>query len=223
MEKATSVPKKTKAAEKLDEKIFSAYMEYVLTHGKEPASVFQFTKELGVKEADFYQHFASFQAVESALWQDFHHETVQKITTEKVYKDYAAREKMLAYYFTLIEVLKQRRSYVMYSWQGVKKTDLSPRFLKHFKQSFHEFVNQLIGEASTTEEVMERPYISSRYADGIWIQFLFVLNFWVKDDSKGFERTDAAIEKAVNLSFDLMGKSTLDTMFDFVKFIYQNR
>jgi len=55
------------------------------------------------------------------------------------------------------------------------------------------------------------------------LQFLFVLNFWLNDDSAQFEKTDAAIEKAVHLSFDLMGKGPLDTMVDFAKFLYQNK
>jgi hypothetical protein len=52
---------------------------------------------------------------------------------------------------------------------------------------------------------------------------LFILNFWVKDPSQQFEQTDVAIEKAVNTSFDLIGKTPLDTIFDFAKFLFQNR
>jgi len=55
------------------------------------------------------------------------------------------------------------------------------------------------------------------------LQLLFVIGFWIKDDSIAFEKTDAAIEKAVNLSFDLMGKGPLDAMLDFGKFLYQNK
>ena len=50
-----------------------------------------------------------------------------------------------------------------------------------------------------------------------------VLDFWVKDKSKGFEQTDAMIEKSVNTSFDLIASSALDTVLDFAKFMYQNR
>ena len=40
--------------------------------------------------------------------------------------------------------------------------------------------------------------------------------------SKSFEKTDAAIEKSVNLIMELMGKSALDSMFDLGKFLFQN-
>jgi hypothetical protein len=53
-----------------------------------------------------------------------------------------------------------------------------------------------------------------------------VLFWWfyvLKDDSKDFEKTDAAIEKSVQLSFELIGKGVLDVAIDFGKFLFQNR
>ena len=47
--------------------------------------------------------------------------------------------------------------------------------------------------------------------------------FWKEDNSPGFEKTDAAIEKSVNLAFDLIGKGAVDSAIDFAKFMYQNK
>ncbi len=52
---------------------------------------------------------------------------------------------------------------------------------------------------------------------------LWLLDFWVKDTSKGFESTDTAIEKAVNTAFELIGTTVVDSVVDLAKFIYQNR
>ncbi|MEJ7665766.1 MAG: hypothetical protein WKG07_42725 [Hymenobacter sp.] len=49
-------------------------------------------------------------------------------------------------------------------------------------------------------------------------QLQFILLFFVRDQSVNFERTDAAVEKAVTLSFDLVGRNTLDSAFDFGRF-----
>jgi hypothetical protein len=54
-----------------------------------------------------------------------------------------------------------------------------------------------------------------------WIQIGFLLMFWKADNSRAFEQTDAAIEKSVNLAFDLIGKGAVDTAFDFAKFLFQ--
>ena len=65
--------------------------------------------------------------------------------------------------------------------------------------------------------------MDDKYADGLWVNFVFIINFWLKDNSKGFEKTDEAIERSVNLAFDLMGKSALDAALDFGKFLFQNK
>jgi len=35
------------------------------------------------------------------------------------------------------------------------------------------------------------------FAEGAWMQFLFILKFWIDNNSKGFEKTDIIIEKSV--------------------------
>ena len=109
------------------------------------------------------------------------------------------------------------------SLKNLKKTDLSPKFLTSFKSEFKTYIDNLVAEGLETEEIVKRPIITDRYYDGLWLQLMFVINFWIKDDSTNFEKTDAAIEKSVNLSFELMGKGPLDMMVDFAKFLYQNR
>ncbi|HEY9116898.1 MAG TPA: TetR family transcriptional regulator C-terminal domain-containing protein, partial [Roseivirga sp.] len=91
------------------------------------------------------------------------------------------------------------------------------------KKGFKSWVAELLLEGEETEEIENRPLIGKRYDEALWLQFLFVVGFWVKDDTKGFEKTDAAIEKSVNLAFDLMGRGPLDAMLDFGKFLFQNR
>jgi len=207
----------------LDTKIKEAFIDSVLEHGQEPASIYKFTKDLKVKEADFYDHFNSFKALQKHIWSDFLKKTIDDLHAEEAFAEYSSREKLLALYFTLIEVLKEKRSYVMMDLQKMRKGDLNPVFLEDFKKRFYEFVDEIVVQGKDTDEIVDRPVIGNHYSDGLWIQTLFILQFWVNDDSKGFEKTDAAIEKAVNLAYDLMGKSPLDSMVDFGKFIFQNR
>jgi hypothetical protein len=56
----------------------------------------------------------------------------------------------------------------------------------------------------------------------LWIQFGFVLNFWINDNSAGFEKTDEAIEKGVNVTFDLFQRSPIDNLFEYGKFLAKN-
>ena len=223
MEKTVKTTKKSGSGADKWAAIIKAYMEYVLTEGHAPASVFLFTKENKWKEDVFYQHFASFKALEKVIWLSFFEETVEKLHQEELYQGYSSREKMLAFYYTFIEVLKQQRSYVIMVLGQWKKSELVPPFLKSLKTAYIQYAHDVLNEGMASEEVVDRPYITKRYADGLWVQLLFILKFWVDDESTAFERTDTAIEKAVNFAFDLMGKSLLDSAIDFAKFLYQSR
>ena len=150
-------------------------------------------------------------------------ETIENLNAEESFLEYSSREKLLALYFTLIEVLKVNRSYAMMDLQKMKKGDMKPSFLEAFKMKFHKFVDEILLQGKETEEIIDRPIIGDRYAEGLWVQTLFILQFWAYDESKDFEKTDAAIEKAVNVAYDLMGKSPRESMFDFAKFLFQNR
>ncbi|MDN4164228.1 TetR family transcriptional regulator C-terminal domain-containing protein [Cytophagales bacterium LB-30] len=200
-----------------------AYKTYVLTKGHAPVSVYQFCQEQGTEEADFYQYFSHFDAVEQSIWKAYVQETVQVLEADSAYAEYSGREKLLSFYYTLIEVLKKNRSFVLYSLKDVRKTDLHPTVLREARKHFLLFLSTLLGEAQAKEEVVSRPLIGEKYADALWVQFRFILDFWKNDSSAQFEKTDQAIEKSVNVSFDLMGKSALDGLFDLAKFLYQNR
>jgi hypothetical protein len=41
----------------------------------------------------------------------------------------------------------------------------------------------------------------------------------VNDSSAGFEKTDEAIEKGVNVTFDLFQRSPIDNLFEYGKFL----
>jgi hypothetical protein len=85
-----------------------------------------------------------------------------------------------------------------------------------------DFAKDIIQEGLAGNELEERKFLSDRYHEAVWLNTLFILKFWIEDKSQGFEKTDAAIEKSVNLMIELMGKSALDSMLDLGKFLFQN-
>jgi hypothetical protein len=209
------------------EKIRQAYTEFVLDNGKEPESVYTFCKKLKIKEEDFYNEYSSFPQIESEIWKVLFIEARASAEREEVYQNYSVREKLLAFLFTWIETLKKNRSYILKSYEGFEKPIYTKRNVQlvDFKASFYDYVNELLMEARETREVEQRPIpqLMQRYPDLFWAKTLFILDFWIKDTSKSFEKTDTMIEKAVNTAFDLLGRSPLDSLFDLGKFIFQNR
>ena len=199
--------------------ILEGFKNHVLEHGDLPKSVFKFAKDLKMKEEDFYTYFTSFEAIKSTILVDIFEETLADISKQGVFEGYSAREK-----FTWIEVLKKNRSYLLSLYESKAKSFVSlPKESAEFKEKFKAFANEIILEGKETEEIATRPVISDRYDEALWIQVGFVFRYWLDDRSPRFEKTDAAIEKSVNLGFDLMGKSALDSFLDFAKFMYQSK
>lgn len=61
------------------------------------------------------------------------------------------------------------------------------------------------------------------FSEGAWIQFLFILKFWMDDSSKGFEKTDVLIEKSVNTVVDLLDTKPLESLLDLGKFLWKEK
>ncbi|MCU0419913.1 MAG: TetR family transcriptional regulator C-terminal domain-containing protein [Cyclobacteriaceae bacterium] len=204
------------------EGIRSAYRKYVLTHGKQPASVFVFCEELGMTEEEFYAQFGSFEALEKAIWTEYVTTVRERLLADENYAAFSAREKILSFYFTLAELLKADRSFVLLQLKAWKNPAQLPVFLKGFKGVFDEWINGVITQGIQNGEVAKRPLLDQRYDGLFWLHLMFILQFWSHDESANFEKTDAAIEKSVNLAFDLIGKGILDNALDFGKFLYQS-
>lgn len=213
--------KSKKAAAITAEKIREAYVEYLLTKGKRPATVFKFCKDTGFSEDAFYAEFGSFAGIEKEIWKGFAQLTIGRLQADQHAEGFNAREKILAFYFTLAEVLRAERSLVLFQLKDWKVPGLPPVFIKSFKSIFDPWIEAVLDEGKKSGEIAKRPYLDKKYGSLLWLHLHFILRFWSQDDSAGFEKTDAAIEKSVNLAFDLIGKGIIDNALDFGKFLYQ--
>lgn len=207
------------AAREAREKFFSAFKEYYLENGKRPPYAYQFIRSAGLDEGVFYEQFSSIKVLEQELWLDYLGRTMMVLYQDEVYQNYSVREKLLSFYFTLLEVLKSDRSFVSVALEDINPLRLTPDFLKSFKEEYSAYISGLLMEGGDTEEVAQRPFFSERYAGLHWYQLVFLLTYWSSDESKGFQNSDEAVEKAVNLGFDLMGRNVFDSAVDFGRFL----
>jgi AcrR family transcriptional regulator len=221
MDTATAKKKEKKDYRNL---ILDGFVAHLLEHGAEPASIFKFAKDIKIKEEEFYQYFTSFEGVKSAVWVAIFENTLANVEGQDVYKEYSVREKFLSFLFTWVEELKKNRSYLLSLYQDKSTTFKKlPGDTSDFKEKFSDFATDLVMEGKETQEIAARPFITEKYDEALWMQVGFVFRYWIDDTSPRFEKTDAAIEKSVNLAFDLMGKSALDSFLDFAKFLSQNK
>lgn len=204
------------------ESIQKAYIDHVLTEGAEPKSVYIFAKKQKMTEAEFYNYFGSFQALEQNIWADVAQKTITEIKAQEVWPEYSAREKALSYFYAFFELLKQQRSFAVYSVKKQPRMLSTPPVFADLRTIFENFCNEILNEGLESGELSDRKFFSKRYKDALWVQFGFVLHFWINDSSAGFEKTDEAIEKGVNVTFDLFQRSPIDNLFEYGKFLAKN-
>ncbi len=204
------------------EKIQKSYIDYVLTNGEPPKSVYNFAKELKITEADFYKIYGSFEAIEKAVWEDLTIATIITIREQEVWPQYTSREKMLSFFYSYMELLKTKRSFIIYTLKKHPTKITTPNVLSGARSVFESFAEDIINEGLDSGELADRKLFSKKYKDALWIQFAFIINFWMDDDSAGFEKTDEAIEKGINVTFDLFQRSPIDNLFEYGKFLTRN-
>jgi hypothetical protein len=202
--------------------IKSGYIDYVLTHDEKPKSVYSFVKTLDISEGEFYGFYASFESIEKSIWVDLTVETIDTLQQQEVWSQYSSRDRMLAFFYSLVEVLKKQRSFIIYSLSKYKGRFATPEILSGVRPIFENFASEIINEGLETGELEDRKFFSKRYKDALWLQLGFILNFWMKDNSAAFEKTDEAIEKGINVTFDLFQRSPIDNLFEYGKFLSRN-
>lgn len=202
--------------------IQNAYIDYVLTHNSKPASVYVFAQNNAIAEEEFYKYYGSFDGIETDVWKQLFEKSITEVKIQEVWSQYNAREKALSFFYTFFELLKSKRSFVNYSIQHFSKTLGTPQTLKDAKELFEPFSIQIIQEGLESKELADRKFISDKYKNALWLQLMFILKFWQKDNSAGFEKTDEAIEKGVNVTFDLFQLTPIDNIFEYGKFLTKN-
>lgn len=206
-----------------DDQIISLYMNNVLEKNEAPKNVYLFCKDNNLVEADFYSFFNSLDAVKEAIWIKFFENTINTLHVDANYGGYENRNKLLSLYFTFFEILTLNRTYVYYALKDNKEGLRNLQQLKELRNQFKDYIVNMM-KSEEAEKLKKLAKIAQPvFSEGAWIQFLFILKFWVEDTSKGFEKTDIMIEKAVKATFDILDTTPLESLFDLGKFIWKER
>lgn len=206
-----------------DDQIISLYMNNILEKSEAPKNVYLFCKENNLEEADFYSFFNSLDAVREAIWIKFFENTISTLHADANYAGYENRNKLLSLYFTFFEILTLNRTYVYYALKDNKEGLRNLQQLKELRNQFKDYIVNMM-KSEEPEKLKKLAKIAQPvFSEGAWLQFLFILKFWVEDTSKGFEKTDIMIEKAVKATFDILDTTPLESLFDLGKFIWKER
>ncbi|MDR5590882.1 TetR family transcriptional regulator C-terminal domain-containing protein [Christiangramia sp. SM2212] len=205
------------------DKIIAIYMDYVLENEKTPKSVYKFAKDNEMTEQDFYQYFGSFDGLRKTIWDKFFENSLQVMQKSKEYAGFSNREKLLTFFYTFFEVLTANRSYVLYTLKEHEMPIKNLEQLKTLRKRMKNYAKDLIQEGNKDKNLKLFKQNEMVFSEGVWVQFLFLLKFWMDDNSAAFESTDVAIEKSVNTVFDLFDNTPLERVVDFGKFLWKER
>ncbi len=92
--------------------------------------------------------------------------------------------------------------------------------LKQLRTAVKAYAEELIEEGNEDKSRFSRNAVPL-FAEATWVQLLFVLKFWIEDDSPAFEKTDALIEKSVRAAFEVFDNTSIDTLVDLGKFLWK--
>ena len=201
--------------------IVSEYVKYCLKSGHAPANVFLFCETLNLTESEFYNHFSSLEKLEEYVLVSRWETIAANFAADEQFASYSITEKMLTLHFAFIESVREIRSYLLWKYQDWKNPMDQIKGLMGLRSAFQATVSPLLDAASISGEVPDRKVISKLNVEALGMNLAFVLHFWLKDDSADFERTDACIEKSVQLTMDFVGRNAVDKLFDLGKFLFQ--
>ncbi len=199
--------------------VIGRYIHIILETGHPPASVYSFAKELEVSEREFFEHFASFDALEANIWKRTVTDTIHAIEHSEEWGGFSTQQKLLTFYYALCDRILDQRSFFLARFPRLPKGEKPHQSLCGMRHAFTEFAERILNDGRESGEVACRGSLTKAYPLGLFGHLLSVIEFNLEDTSQGFERTDAYIEKSVRLAFDVIGTQAVDSAFDLFRFL----
>ncbi|MEQ8904327.1 hypothetical protein [Ekhidna sp.] len=199
--------------------IQKGFQDYVLEEGKTPETVRIFTKYLKISDEDFFKHYGSLKNIEASIWDDYYHKTLKVVLNDPDFEEMNSREKHLSFLYTILEIIKPDRSFILYKLENKKPHELPSELI----QTQKIITQSEIHWAKTFEFLPEKAQKSSQsaYKKVLWSHTIAMILFWVRDDSGDAKDTDAFIEKSTRTAFDVGELPALDSIIDLSKFFLQ--
>ena len=209
-----------KKSETTPQEIISIFTQSVLENESFPKSVYRFCKDNKLSETDFYAHYASIDNLKQAVWLAFYDNTYGLLHKNSDYHALSRRDRLLTFFYTFFEVLLLNRSYILFVHASEENKMNKLSQLKQLRTAVKTFASELIEEGNETKSRLAQNPVPL-FSEATWAQLLLLVNYWLNDTSKGFEKTDALIEKSVTVAFEVFDNTRLNAFLDLGKFLWK--
>ena len=205
-----------------EEKIFELYGDYLLNYGERPKNIYRFAKENKFEEIDFYNHFSSFEQIEKLMLVNLFNKSVELAAEVNNSDEVISKEKVLNVYFIFFENMTMNRSLVLM----ILGNDQShaAKILNQLKETHRDFIKTLdFNDWNIIEKSKDtiKNFHEKAREEALWLHLVSAIEFWKKDTSPSFEKTDVYIEKTIDTGFELMDNEPLRKVLDLGKFLFK--
>jgi len=207
-----------------EEKIFERYGDYILNHGERPKNIYRFAKDNEFEEKDFYNYFSSFEHIEKQMLEKLFRKSVDLASEINNTENITTKEKLLNVYFIFFENMTMNRSLVLMILQNDKLH--SSKITHSLREAHRHFLKTLDfndWEIFTKAKGNIRDLHERSREEALWLHLISCIEFWKKDSSPSFEKTDIFIEKTIDTGFELINNEPLRKMADLGKFLWKEK
>ena len=204
------------------DKIFELYGDYLLNHGERPKNIYRFAKDNEFEEKDFYHYFSDFEQIEKLMLVNLFNKSVELAAEVNDAAEVTSKEKLLNVYFIFFENMTMNRSLVLMIL-GSSRMHFS-RIAGQLKEAHRGFIKTLdFNDWEIIEKSKDniRNFHEKAREEALWLHLVSAIEFWKKDTSPSFEKTDIYIEKTIDTGFELMDNEPLRKVLDLGKFLFK--
>jgi len=181
---------------------------------KDSFSIPNLTKKSGKTASEIYTLFPNKKSILKFYYPSLVIRYRAMISEIDGFESYSISEKLSNFAFTLFDMMDERREFVddtfmKYEWNCTSKSE----FQQEIKDLFKEFFTT-DGNIATSAGF----FLGYWFYASLKTQYLFLIKFWMEDDSEGRERTFALTDKITGFIEELVYSKIVDKGFDLAKY-----
>ncbi|MEX0845105.1 MAG: hypothetical protein WD022_07470 [Balneolaceae bacterium] len=177
-------------------------------------SIFNLAEETGKTASEIYVLFPNKKSILQFYYSSLVLRYRAMISEIEDFESYSISEKLSNFAFTLFDMMEERRVFVKRTFEEMEFQSCSTTdFQKEMKDVIDDFFSADKNIAASASLLMGDIFYSF-----LKTQYLYLIKFWLNDNSKGRERTFALTDKITGFIEELVYSKIIDKGFDLAKY-----
>ncbi len=206
--------------------IMSRYMSYVGNPSAD-VSLDDFFQSSDIVSALFYSHFEDQEQLEREIWTYFMKDSIQTVEGDINPEMLSVENKLLGLFFTFFQNVSLNQEYFKRHLALRKNIVDKSKLYAGMKDVFHAYLLSIyqpscqvppLGAKESIETIMQQGFVYT-----YWAELVLLIEFWLRDESPEFQKTDVAIEKSLKATHEVRTIQPLRSVIDLGLFLWKER